>query len=68
MKTTLKDIRDFYATDLTRASEERLKALPPLRQVAYSTGTYGVTGGVWVDDKGNFYKVTSRNNALFYLL
>lgn len=68
LKTTLADIRAFVAIDLTHASQQELDALPHLRQIAYSRGGYGATGGVYIDDAGKLYKVVGRVNALFYLM
>lgn len=70
MKTTLKDIKAFDATDITNAEPEQLFNLRKhgLKRIAYSVGTYGITGAVYWDmTTGLLYKVTARSTALFAL-
>lgn len=68
MKTTQRDIRNHYGKDITNYSTEQCCELQRnhyLREVAYSMGIYGCNGKVFVDENGDFYKITSRTTALF---
>lgn len=63
-KTTLKTIKDYvrlgFAKDVTTAKE-----LPRCyEKICYSTGIYGINGGVYTDEKGNMYAITARNSNL----
>ena len=67
MKTTLKEIKDFYCLnikDITDIDYEDAKKIKRLYIIAYSCGTYGVNGLVFYDEKMNFYKITSRNSLI----
>ena len=77
LKTTLKSIKEFASQagviDVTYYSNEALNELLKveggMRQVAYSTGTYGVTGAILQGAKSSkFYAITSRTNAIWILL
>ena len=77
LKTTLKSIKDFAnqagVVDVTYYSNETLhnllKVEVGMRQIAYSTGTYGVTGAILQGAKSSkFYAITSRTNAIWILL
>lgn len=66
-KCTLKTIKDYIrlgiATDVTNyASEELPKCY---NKICYSSGIYGINGGVYEDAEGNMYAITSRNSNLF---
>lgn len=69
MKTTLRDIRRFQATDITTASDEYLDRVLPHRYadtIAYSVGVYGVTGKVIRNtDTGELFKITARSTNIF---
>lgn len=77
MKTTLKEIRRYVATnaaeDLTRKTfaeiETIRKAEGCFEQVAYSAGLYGCTG-VLVKGytTGKLYAVTARTSALYQVM
>jgi len=72
MKTTLKEIKNYWCEDITRLSSEEIKALKNSEgwfdRVAYSVGVYGLTGCVLKGhNTGTLYKITSRNSNLFYL-
>lgn len=73
LKTSIKDIREFRAVDITYASQEELddivkKSEGKMATIAISTGVYGRNGSLYCDLKnGIFYKVCSRSTALFYL-
>ena len=77
MKTTLKDIRRYVATnaaeDLTKKRFAEIDAIriPQLgfETIAYSTGIYGVTG-VLVKGKASckLYAVTARTSALYQVM
>lgn len=67
MLTTQKEIRNFYAAEITSENIEYLKKCS-LRCIAYSRGTYGCNGRVYFnEDDKHFYKISSRNGFLFYL-
>ena len=72
MKTTLRDVKNTSAIDLTgKSATEIYKLLETIDRVklAYSIGTYGLTGCLIQDAKtGQLYKVTSRCAALFILM
>lgn len=64
-KTTQKVIKDYVklgiAKDVTTAKE-----LPECyNRVCYSSGTYGMNGGVYEDKNGNMYAITARTTNLF---
>ena len=68
IKTTLKEIREFNAENITYAKKgtELYNDLAPIRRIAYSTGVYGMTGLVIFSEKTNkYYKITSRTSNLF---
>ena len=69
MKTTLSEIKKFPCDDVTDYSNEILIRLAYGRTiVAYSVGTYGVNGIVFLTFDGKLYKITKRSTALFYFL
>lgn len=59
--TTLKDIKNTNAIDITKTDEE----IQGLTCIAKSYGIYGMNGALFIDDKGNKYKITCRNSNLF---
>lgn len=72
IKTSQKDIKNFYAFDVTSKSTDELYKLLSVEkgvtQIAYSAGGYGVNGLlVQGNSSGRLYKVTARTNALFIL-
>ena len=72
MKTTLKDIKNTNAIDVTYLSAEELYKLEKeerwFNEVAYSAGTYGITGKVVQGrNSGKLYKACSRTVAVFIL-
>lgn len=72
MKTTLRDIRNTRAVDLTNTSSTEIyKLLETIDKVkiAYSVGIYGLNGCLIQDAKtGQLYKVTAHSAALFILM
>ena len=68
MKTTLKEIKKFYAKDISHLSMEECRKITKKEIIAYSCGYYGITGLVFVDIDGNYYKITKRNTNLFIFL
>lgn len=77
MKTTLKNIRSYVATnaatDLTKKNFSEIDAIRVaecgFETVAYSTGIYGVTGVlVKGNTTGKLYAVTDRTSALFQVM
>ena len=73
MKTTLKEIKNYSAADISDYSFEKINRLKEgekfLTQVAYSTGIYGISGIVLQGySSGTLYKVTKRSIALFMVL
>lgn len=64
-KTTQREIRRYISTgvaiDVTTAQE-----LPKCYdKVAYSSGVYGINGGLYKDGSGNLYAITARSTNLF---
>ena len=73
MKTTLKDIKNTIAIDITKLSTKEVYEIyhneHGFKSVAYSIGIYGVTGAIVQGYTTNkLYKVTSRNSNLFIIL
>lgn len=77
MKTTLKEIRRYVATnaaeDLTRKGFAEIDAIRVAEcgfdTIAYSTGLYGCTGVlVKGNTTGKLYAVTARTSALFQVM
>ena len=67
MKTTLKEIRDFYAIEVSADNIEYLLKCE-LTEIAYSHGVYGCNGKIYFNyTDSRFYKVTGRNQYLFLL-
>lgn len=64
-KCTLKTIKNYvrlgFAKDVTSTHD-----LPDCyNKICYSTGTYGINGGVYEDKDGNLYAITARSTNLF---
>ena len=77
LKTTLKSIKEFAkqadVIDVTYFSNDELDKLSKkegfFNQLAYSAGTYGVTGTILQGAKSNkLYAITSRTNAIWMLI
>ena len=77
MKTTLKNIRNYVATnaaeDLTKKNFSEIDAIRVaecgFETIAYSAGIYGVTGVlVKGNTTGKLYAVTARTSALFQVM
>lgn len=72
MKVNLKDIKSYNAIDITYKSFKEIKKLinkeTGFREVAYSSGVYGVNGAIVQGIKSNkLYKIASRTSALFMI-
>lgn len=72
MKTSLKDIKNYNAIDITYKSFEEMKKLinkeTGFREVAYSSGVYGVNGAIVQGIKNKkLYKIVSRTTVLFMI-
>lgn len=69
MRTTLRDIRNFPAEDITSASVEYLAQVLPhceAEEIAYSVGMYGTSGRVLMNrSTGKLYKITARSTNIF---
>ena len=69
---TLKFIKNFPATDITRYSFEECQKLRKKAQfeiIHTSRGTCGINGAVLLDNlTGEYYKITSRNSVLYYFV
>lgn len=64
-KTTQKHIKELI-TNGTAKDVTTVKDLPSCyNKMAYSTGTYGLNGGVYEDESGNLYAITARTTNLF---
>ena len=70
LKTTLSAIKAHAGKDITRATFNECKTLYPyLEKLAYSIGTYGINGALFIDKRtGEYYKITTRSSALFQLI
>lgn len=68
MKTTLKEIKNFYCEDITHISEQDARKITKKEIIAYSHGTYGITGLVFLDIYGHLFKIVGRVSNLFYFL
>ena len=72
-KYTQKEIKKLVllglAEDLTQASHEELKIkIKHCEKVGYSSGIYGINGGIIQDaQNGNIYAITARNSNLFMI-
>lgn len=65
MKTTLKEIRNFYAIEVDGSNIDYLQKCT-LECIAYSLGVYGCNGKVYFNVTDNkFYKVSGRKQYLF---
>lgn len=65
MKTTLKEIKNFYCEDITHITFEECKKIVKKEIVAYSMGLYGINGLIFSDINDKLYKITARNTNLF---
>lgn len=73
MKTTLKEIKNFNAEDITYISFNDMNELRKkegyFNEIVYSMGTYGVTGCVIQgNNSGKMYKITNRTSAIFMVM
>ena len=59
--TTLKDIKNTNAKDITATNEK----IQGLTCIAKSYGVYGMNGALLKDEAGNLYKITARTSNLF---
>ena len=57
------------AEDLTQASHEEIKSkIKHCEKVGYSSGIYGINGGIIQDNQsGQIYAITARNSNLFMI-
>lgn len=62
-------VRDGLAHDITNAPEAEVLTLwKRCEKVGYSSGLYGINGGLIRDrETGDFYAVTARNTNLFII-
>lgn len=60
-------VRLGMAHDLTNAKpEEVIKIWEHTEKIGYSSGTYGINGGLIQDtETGEYYAITARNSNLF---
>lgn len=57
-------VREGFAVDLTTAHADSIPA--QYEKIGYSSGTYGINGGVIKDtENGTYYAITARNSMLF---
>lgn len=73
MKTTLKEIKNMNAKDITSLSDKELNEIKKqerrLEEISISMGTYGINGALFKGEKtGSLYKITARCTNLFYLI
>lgn len=62
----LKEIKAAAAIDIT--SGKLPENWRDLRCIGLSYGVYGMNGGLFMDNAGNMYKITSRSGNLFQLV
>ena len=60
-----KEIRLAKAIDITSWTEEQIKQLPRLKEIAVSFGIYGMNGMLLSDSERNHYKIVGRTTNLF---
>ena len=64
-------VADGIAEDITRRSFseiQQLRTAEDIEKVGYSSGTYGINGGVLKSQtSGKIYAITARASALFQL-
>lgn len=72
-KTTLSFIKDYVkkglAEDINGIKFEEMKKINrhSLEKLYYSTGIYGINGGLFKDlETGKLYAITKRNSTLYY--
>lgn len=73
MQTTLKEIKEFNAIDITYYKEKQIMELlskeKTFKIVTYSKGLYGTTGVVAQGyTTKELYKIQSRTSALFMII
>ena len=72
-KYTQREIKNFVllglAEDLTQASDEEIKSkIKHCEKVGYSSGIYGINGGLIQNtETGEYYAITARNSNLFMI-
>jgi hypothetical protein len=72
IKTTLKEIKNTYADDITHATQQQINEIKQnedyLREIAGAFGVYGCNGLLLQGAKtGKFYKITRRTSAIFMI-
>lgn len=72
IKTTLKEIKQTLADDITYATQQQINEIKHnedyLREIAGAFGVYGCNGLLLQGAKtGKFYKITSRTSAIFMI-
>lgn len=64
-KTTLKTIKDYVRLGIAKDVTTE-KILPECHnKICFSSGVYGINGGVYEDKEGNMYAITARTTNLF---
>jgi len=64
-KFTLKEIKNYISLNLATDATS-IKTLPECYdKIGYSTGMYGINGGLYKDIDGNLYAITRRSTNLF---
>lgn len=64
-KYSKRQLHAVPAIDITHYSPERLKTLPRLTQIGYSTSSMGCSGRLFIDENGKHYAILERTMALF---
>jgi len=64
-KMTLKEIKGYITSGIAKNVTWEKDIPSCYDKVAYSTGIYGINGGVYKDEHGNFYAITKRTSNLF---
>lgn len=66
-KLTLKEIRRFIALGMAEDITTKFDEInEPVEKVGYSTGVYGLSGGLLQGRKtGKMYAITARSSTLF---
>ncbi|MFQ6857044.1 MAG: hypothetical protein ACLRPB_00795 [Lawsonibacter sp.] len=68
-KYTLKELRELVRLGMAENinSRDPKTITEPVEKIGYSSGVYGINGGLLQGkESGNYYAITARNTNLFY--
>ena len=64
-KMSLREIKGYILTGMAKDVTNEKYIPDCYSKEAYSTGIYGINGGLYKDKAGNMYAITARNSNLF---